>query len=142
MKHHKRSNTLLCALCIAVNLFCIGCGGGSSGTGEINSTGIVIDGTCRPVQDLPLDSLGVESMQTTTAADGSFEFKPDNQGTVSVPTTAQNESIKTPEPVCVVIQYEAGLIQEVFVYPAGSTDRCSLESILMSIPNAVDGRCG
>jgi hypothetical protein len=140
MKECNQRSIFLCLIFACIGALFAGCGGGSSGTGNVN--GIIIDEKCNPVENLPLDSLGIESAQATTSADGSFEFKPDREGSVRLPSSAQsNSETKISESACVVIQYEAGQITEINIIPEYIVDDCSYESLVLGNPSIIGSIC-
>jgi hypothetical protein len=105
------------------------CGGGSSGTGENERIGRVVDQACRPVASLDMAEVGIEATDDLSAEDGSFELAPSVSRTIQVPFEAGGREIDVSGPTCILMVYDRGTVISVNSYPLMDLPECSIDGV-------------
>lgn len=135
--------------CIAASLFvfCLSaCGGGSSGTGESDDTGLILDSSCTPVPSVNLSELGIDALEESSGEDGTFTIIPDPDDSVAIPSEPESGgdtpvSIDLTEPSCVVISYEDDTVSSVLAFPQEELSECSVSGIQQAFPDGLNQVC-
>lgn len=134
----------LCALFLAGSMvYLTGCGGGSSGTGEIESSGQVVDPACTPVASVDLAAVGLPTVEESSRADGTFSLAPDAADPGALPAEESDDTTGlSREPTCVLLVYDAGMVVAMDTYPAELLEQCSIEGLRAKDPGAAAALCG
>jgi hypothetical protein len=126
----------------------IGCGGGSSGTGENDVSGIgasegqIVDASCKPVSGVDLSSLGLGTAQDVSGDDGSFTLDPKTPQQVPAPPGVSSPELDRSQANCIVIVYENGRVVSSNVYPLADIPECSIEGLPGSVTDEDLPLCG
>ena len=105
------------------------CGGGSSGTGEDDTVGQMIDRFCQPVGSFDMSQVGLETTAQLTADDGTFTLTPTGASSVQVSDGSRGREVDVSRPVCVLIVYDGGAVVSVNAYPRESLVECSIDGV-------------
>jgi hypothetical protein len=111
----------LALLIVAVTL---GCGGGSSGTGNSQTAGQVVSGDCRPVKALDLFSLGLDSEEQFSRNDGSFTIAAPSGLGEGTPLPSDSSQAN-----CTIIVYKNGAIASEHSYLRAHGDTCTVKDL-------------
>jgi hypothetical protein len=134
-KARNNSPVIMTLLLVSFGLLISGCGGGSSGTGADGlSRGQVVDGACKPLADVDMPSLGVDTSEQTSASDGRFVLSSTKPQTIPDPTNGSGSGREISEPSCVIIVYEDGIITSSVAYPLADLSDCSIEEVQSTYP--------
>ncbi len=113
----------------------VGCGGGSSGTGESNprsdgSVGQIVDVSCNPIPNIDMSELGLQTAQTLSGEDGSFVLV-DSKEPQQIPGPPENPvlELETRTGNCIVIVLDKGEVVSTQVYPSADLPECSIEGL-------------
>jgi hypothetical protein len=126
----------------------VGCGGGSSGTGETGvektpaSEGQIVDPSCVPVSDVDLRSIGLGATQDVSGDDGSFTLDPNAPQQLPAPQGATAPELEGSQANCVVIVYDKGTVVSTNVYPLADLPECSIEGLQGAVPDGDLPACG
>jgi len=124
-------------------LYLAGCGGGSSGTGETESNGQVVDPACTPVASVDLAAVGLPTVEESSAPDGTFTVDPEAVGDGTIPWGESAEGAgNSTEPTCSLVVYAEGMILAIDTYPAELLEECSVEGLREKLPEAAAALCG
>ncbi len=138
----------LLAILFFGNVLSVGCGGGSSGTGETGvggvraSEGQIVDSSCIPVSDVDLPSLGLGTTQDVSGDDGAFTLDSNTPQRVPAPPGAASPELDGSQPSCIVIVYENGTVISSNVYPLADLPECSIEGLEGVVPAEDLPSCG
>lgn len=138
----------LLAVLVLGSVFSVGCGGGSSGTGETGVGGIrasegqIVDSSCTPVSDVDLPSLGLGATQDVSSDDGSFTLDPDAPQELPAPPGAALPELDGSRSNCIVIVYDNGTVVSTNVYPLSELPECSIEGLVGAVPADDLPSCG
>jgi hypothetical protein len=122
------------------------CGGGSSGTGESEDTGIILDSSCVPVPNVNLAELGIEAVEEASSENGTFTIIPDSDDSIAIPSEPESGgdtpvSVDLSEPTCVVISYEDATVSSVLSFPQEELSECSVSGIQQAYPDGLNQVC-
>jgi hypothetical protein len=117
------------------------CGGGSSGTGESTSRGLLVNNACQPVANLALENLGIASEESTSSSDGSFTLAPDAASNIEIVVGGQNETIAASEPICLVVKIEEQVVTDLISLPSESLESCTIEDVSQEYPELSSSFC-
>ena len=117
------------------------CGGGSSGTGETTSRGLLINNTCEPVADLELVNIGIAAEESTSNGDGTFTLAPDAASNVEIIVGDQNETIAASEPICLVVKIEDHVVTDLISLPSENLESCTIEEVSQEYPELPSSFC-
>lgn len=136
------------AIIVFFGVLSLGCGGGSSGTGETGVEGIpasegqIIDPSCTPVSDVELSTLGLGAAQEVSGEDGSFTLHPSAPQQVPAPSGAASPELEVSQANCIMIVYDDGRVVSTSVYPLGDVPECSIEGLQGAVPAEDLPSCG
>jgi|GEM_PF-2654977 len=131
------------AVFVLIILPIIGCGGGSSGTGDNSSNqGQIVDEFCVPVPGLDLSNIGLEGDDTKSADDGSFALAPNVGESVNLSDGQTSVKVDVKEPTCIIVAYYEKGIASVNSYPLEELPECSIDGIEGIVPAEELPLCG
>lgn len=133
-----QKNSLVLVACMSILQ---ACGGGSSGTGENVSRGLLIDNSCQPVAEVDLENLGISSEEATSDDDGTFTLAPDAASNVEIVVGDESKTIAANEPICLLIKVEDRSVSELISLPSESLESCTIEDVSEKYPELSSSFC-
>lgn len=127
---------------LATILLLAGCGGGSSGTGESEQLGQVVDRACQPIGSLDMGSIGIATVAPLSGEDGSFSLAPTSSNTIRIPDETSGSAVDLSAPLCILVVYDGGEIVAVNTYPFEELLECSIEGVRATVPAENLPPCG